>query len=178
MGARRYLRVPLRHRRALAALGVVAVAGTAAAACDPVGGMSSATVSITTDKTATDKLKQDGVNVSWLSCTAKVSGTSTSTRKPSPSSTHSVATVDCRGRTKDNKAITVTGKVTQVVDDRCVRGDLTAKVGDRTVFKATVLGNCNAPAPTTSSHPRPTGKPGSHPTATVTVTVTETFRGK
>lgn len=170
--------MPLRHRRALAALGVIATAGAAVAACDPVGGMSSATVSITTDKTATDKLKQDGVNVQWLSCTAKVNGGGTSTRTPAPSSTHSVATVDCRGRTKDNKAITVTGKVTEVRDDRCVRGDLTAKVGDRTVFKVNVLGDCNAPAPTATTHPKPPGKPGSHPTATVTVTVTETFRGK
>ncbi|MEV6551192.1 hypothetical protein AB0M57_21115 [Streptomyces sp. NPDC051597] len=179
MGARRYVTWPLRHRRAFAALGLVAGAAAGAAACDPVGGMSSVTVSVTTDKVATSKLEHDGFTVRYLTCTAKVDGGS-STRTPSAASTRTVATVDCRGRTDDNKKISVTGKVTEEREDRCVRGDLTAKVADRTVFHASVLGDCNAPPPSRST-PRPPGrpgKPGGRPTVTVTVTVTETFQGK
>ncbi|WP_234386380.1 hypothetical protein [Streptomyces sp. ERV7] len=177
MGARRYVTWPLRHRRALAALGLVAGAAAGAAACDPVGGMSSVTVSVTTDKVATSKLEHDGVKVRYLTCTAKIDGGGGSTRTPSAGSTRTVATVDCRGRTDDNRKISVTGKVTEEREDRCVRGDLTAKVADRTVFHASVLGDCNAPPPTKST-PKPPGKPGSRPTVTVTVTVTESFRGK
>ncbi|HET6859910.1 MAG TPA: hypothetical protein VFH94_22810, partial [Streptomyces sp.] len=81
-------------------------------------------------------------------------------------------------------------KVTEERDGRCVRGDLTAKAGNATVFQANVLGNCaakpttrnptppvtyeptrTATPPTRTSRP-PTDDPG--PTVTVTVTTTVT----
>ncbi|GAA1354182.1 hypothetical protein GCM10009612_16060 [Streptomyces beijiangensis] len=147
----------------------------AAAACDPVGGMNSASVAYTTDQMATKVLERAGVKVNWLSCTATVSGGGTATPTASPSR----ATVDCQGRTSDGKDITVKGTVTYVRDGSCVRGHLTGKVGAKTMFTASVLGDCNAaPSGGSSRRTTPPAGGGGQPAVTVTVTVTEYPQGK
>ncbi|WP_329117130.1 hypothetical protein [Streptomyces sp. NBC_01465] len=166
----------LRYRRTLAAGGVAVAAVVGLAACDPVGGMNSAAVAYTTDQMATKVLERAGVKVNWLSCTATLSGGGTATPTASPSK----ASVDCQGRTDDNKKITVNGTVTYVRDGSCVKGHLTAKVGAKTMFTATVLGDCNA-APSNGGSRRttpPAGGGGVRPAVTVTVTVTEYPQGK
>ncbi|MFD0627312.1 hypothetical protein ACFQ2K_36275 [Streptomyces sanglieri] len=55
-------------------------------------------------------------------------------------------------------------------------GDLTAKTGGKSVFRADVLGDCDAAPSTAVVNPPPAGGPG--PVVTVTVTVTETPMGK
>ncbi|WP_086785146.1 hypothetical protein, partial [Streptomyces caniscabiei] len=81
-----------------------------------------------------------------------------------------VADVDCTGEDKEGRDIEVTGKVTKEVNGRCVRGDLTAKVGGKEWFHVEGLGNCDAPAPTPSAGQPDPDRPG--PTVTVTVTQT------
>ncbi|SEG86187.1 hypothetical protein SAMN05216223_11724 [Actinacidiphila yanglinensis] len=100
----------------------------AVAACDPVDGLNSSNVSVTTDQLATKALKQDHVKVQWLSCSA-----SEDTKDPK---------VDCVGRTNDQKKITVKGDVTRQSDLKCVQGHLTGAVDGRTVFDVHGLGNC------------------------------------
>ncbi|MGW2864825.1 hypothetical protein [Streptomyces sp. NPDC001205] len=163
-----------RAYRTLPALAAVALAIGGAAACDPVGGLNSAAVAVTTDQTATAALRQQHVDIKWLTCTANLKGGPSATPSAG-STTRQVADVNCQGETKDGRPITVKGTVTQEVEGRCVKGDLTAKVADRTVFRASVLGDCEGPAPTTGPA---THHPGGNPTVTVTVTVTESFRGK
>ncbi|MFI1400170.1 hypothetical protein [Streptomyces sp. NPDC020681] len=152
-----------RHRR----FAVIAVAGAAVAgiaACEPTaGGLNSAAVAVTTDKTGTSTLERIGFDVRWLSCTATTSA-GNATKSPTKAS---VATVDCQGETDSGQDITLKGKVTEERSGSCVRGNLMAKVDRKVVFEATVLGNCTAKP--TSSPPRPGG-----PRPTVTVTVTET----
>lgn len=113
---------------AVAAL-LTAAAAAAATACEPADGLGSSAVSVTTDRLATHALKQKGVDVQWLSCSAR-------------SRTRS-AGVDCVGRTDDNREIAVKGSVTEQLDDLCVRGRLTATVGKRQVFSVEGLGNCD-----------------------------------
>ncbi|MFJ8308095.1 MULTISPECIES: hypothetical protein [unclassified Streptomyces] len=172
MGAKRSYRRTA-HRTLLAATAAALAIG-GAVACDPVGGLNSAAVAITTQQTATTALGHDHVDVKWLTCNANLNGGA----GPTPSAgstTKQVADVSCQGETKDGKKITVDGKVTQELQGRCVKGDLTAKVAGRTVFRSSVLGNCDAPAPTAGpASPGPRG----NPTVTVTVTVTESFHGK
>ncbi|MFB6783886.1 hypothetical protein ACFCX0_43030 [Streptomyces sp. NPDC056352] len=147
--------------------------------------MNSASVALTTDRAGTGALERKGVDVQWLNCTAEVEGGGTTPSSASPSaSVRQVAHVDCRGRTAGGKDVTLAGKVTKEVNGLCVRGDLTGKVGDRTVLRADVLGNCDA-APSTGGVTRPTGGAGggsggggARPTVTVTVTVTEYAQGK
>ncbi|MEW2518025.1 hypothetical protein [Actinacidiphila alni] len=114
--------------------GAGAVLGAAAVltvtACDPADGLGASAVSATTDQLATHALKQDGVKVSWLSCSASTGKTQDK--------------VDCLGRTEDNGKISVTGIVTKQLDDKCVQGHLTAVVGKKTVFDVRGLGNCSA----------------------------------
>ncbi|WP_393058025.1 hypothetical protein [Streptomyces sp. LN549] len=164
-------------------LAAAAVAGLAA--CEPTDGLNTASIAVTTDRTATNALEHEGVHVQWLTCTANLNGdgdgakTSSARAGSATASTRRVADVDCSGRTKDGQDIKITGQVRQAVDGRCVRGDLTAKAGARTVFRATLLGNCEAPPST----PAPgsggnSGGGGARPTVTVTVTVTEQPRGK
>ncbi|MGW2812391.1 hypothetical protein [Streptomyces sp. NPDC001415] len=160
--------------RTLLAPAMAALAVGGVAACDPVGGLNSAAVAVTTDQTATAALQRAHVDIKWLTCTANLKGGPSATPSAG-STTKQVADVNCQGETKDGKPITVKGTVTQEVEGRCVKGDLTAKVADKTVFHVSVLGNCNAPAPTTGPG---TPAPGGRPTVTVTVTVTESFRGK
>lgn len=160
-------------------LAVTAVAGLTA--CEPADGLNTASIAVTTDRTATRALEHEGVHVQWLTCTANVGGSSA---KPSSAragsataSTRRVADVDCSGRTKDGRDITVAGEVRQAVDGRCVRGDLTAKADGRTVFRASLLGNCDAP-PSTPAPASGKNGGGVRPTVTVTVTVTEQPQGK
>ncbi|MEU0333058.1 hypothetical protein [Streptomyces sp. NPDC006193] len=154
--------------RALAAAGLVVVAAGAVAACDP-GGLGSATVAYTTDRTATAALERRSVDVNWLTCTGR-SGDDGRSGSPSPAES-AVVSVDCRGETRDGRDISVTGRVTRAVDGACVRGDLTAKVGGRQVFHVSGLGDCDAtPAPT--YRPPAGGGGGAEPTVTVTVTRT------
>ncbi|MFC9222755.1 hypothetical protein ACFT8W_18830 [Streptomyces hygroscopicus] len=75
------------------------------------------------------------------------------------------ARVDCRGRTENHKDIRISGRVTYVRENHCVRGDLTGQVDGRKVFEAKVIGECQGRGldterePETES-PRPTR---SHP---------------
>ncbi|MEU9198910.1 hypothetical protein [Streptomyces sp. NPDC048332] len=164
-------------------LAVTAVAGLTA--CEPADGLNTASIAVTTDRTATRALEHEGVDVQWLTCSANAgedSAKPSSARAGSATaSTRRVADVDCRGRTKDARDITVAGEVRQAVDGRCVRGDLTAKADGRTVFRASLLGNCDAPPSTPapgSGSGGNGGGGGARPTVTVTVTVTEQPRGK
>lgn len=200
MGALRGVRASAVSRRAgrlptVVAAVAVAVSAVGISACQPVGGLDTAAIALTTDQAGTRLLEHDGVAVRWLSCTATVndgrgSGASAGRAGASASPTRrSVATVDCQGRTKSGERITVAGKVTREIAGRCVRGDLTARVGGRTVFRVGVLGDCEArdtQRPTWSGEPRPTVTRTVHPTGThppgtdppttppVTVTVTVT----
>jgi hypothetical protein len=156
------------------------------AACEPGGGggLNSFAVALTTDQTGTRALERAGVEVSWLTCTATVGDRARAitgpSARPSPvtsaPSVRDVATVACEGQTKDGKEIRVAGKVTEERDGRCVRGDLTAEVGGRTVFRANVLGDCSARPtsrpPTWRPPPEPTLRPTWRPTRTVTATAT------
>lgn len=147
-------------------------------ACEPVGGLNSVSIAVTTDRTATSALESDGVQVQWLNCTADTGAGPTAGASPAASARR-IADVDCTGRTKDGKDIRVNGTVTQELDGQCVRGDLTAKAGGKVVFRAAVLGNCNAAPSTGAVNPPLGGGSGTaRPTVTVTVTVTESFRGK
>ncbi|MEU0833084.1 hypothetical protein [Streptomyces sp. NPDC005969] len=173
-----------RAHRIPAALCLVGAAVAGAVACEPIDGLNSASVALTTDRTGTGALERKGVDVQWLNCTAEVEGAG---KTPSPTSRSAsgrqVAHADCRGRTADGKDITLAGKVTKEVSGLCVRGDFTGKVGGKTVLRADVLGNCHA-APSTGGVTPPTGdgKGGgggrARPTVTVTVTVTGYPQGK
>ncbi|MFD5516677.1 hypothetical protein [Streptomyces sp. NPDC127066] len=173
MGALRYFRGRTRHGRVLVAVGLGAAGVFAVTGCQPVDGLSTATVAYTTDQTATRELKRQHVDVSWLTCTARLGDAGkayTPGRSPSPSE-NTVATVDCRGQTGDGRDITVKGKVTRAVNGACVRGDLRATVGGRQVFRVKGLGDCDAgPTPPVTHHPT-----NGQPDPTVTVTVTRTM---
>ncbi|MET9729475.1 hypothetical protein ABZZ79_02060 [Streptomyces sp. NPDC006458] len=150
-----------RIERGAAALALAVITAGGVAACDPAG-LSSATVSFTTDQLATRELERQQADVRRLNCTAEVDGGDSA----SPSATQDdVATVHCEGETGDGKDITVDGRVTRAVDGACVRGDLTARIDGRQVFRVNGLGDCDA-APTPPS--------GQAPGPAVTVTVTQT----
>ncbi|MFF8911790.1 hypothetical protein ACF08M_00295 [Streptomyces sp. NPDC015032] len=169
----------IRARRFLAASALAGAAAAGAAACEPVGGLNSASIAVTTDRTGTSALERNGVDVQWLSCLADTGRGRTGGASPA-ASTRPIADVDCTGRTGSGQAITIDGEVTQELDGRCVRGDLTAKTGGKVVFRADVLGNCNA-APSNggwAANPPMGGGSGARPAVTVTVTVTESPRGK
>lgn len=132
-------------------LAVVVLGGVVA--CDPAGELSSSAVSITTDQLGTRALKDHGISVQWLSCSASVNGgtsasgkTGTASPRASSTAAKGVASVDCQGETADKQKITITGRVTEQQDGRCVRGRLTAQVGKRTVFDVNGLGDCSAPS--------------------------------
>ncbi|MFJ2741832.1 hypothetical protein ACIO3O_19465 [Streptomyces sp. NPDC087440] len=177
----------VRHRRTLAAAVLAGATVAGVAACEPGGdggGLSSFAVALTTDQTGTRALERAGIDVSWMTCTSTLGDRARVSADPSlrPSlvtaapSARNVATVACEGQTKDGREIDVEGRVTEERDGRCVRGDLTATVGGRTVFRANVLGDCNARPtsrpPTWSPPPEPTLRPTSRPTRTVTATAT------
>ncbi|MFB7509904.1 hypothetical protein [Streptomyces broussonetiae] len=173
MGAFRWVRYGSHGARVVGAAGAVVVAGGALVACQPTG-LDSMTAAYTTGRTATAGLKQQHVDVSWLSCTGHDRSNGTAGTL-SPTGTGAVF-VDCKGETGHRQKITVTGRVTKVVDGACVRGDLTAWVGGRQVFHVSGLGDCNAtPGPT---YKPPTYRPGGgRPTVTVTVTRTLWCKG-
>ncbi|WP_435130468.1 hypothetical protein [Actinacidiphila sp. bgisy144] len=106
-----------------AAMVLAAVAG-----CEPVDGLDSSNVSVSTNQLATKALKRDHVAVQWLSC-----GVTEDAHDPK---------VDCLGRTEDQRKITVKGDVTRQTDLRCLQGHLTAAVDGRTVFDVRGLGAC------------------------------------
>ncbi|MCC5476168.1 hypothetical protein ACFV2N_27520 [Streptomyces sp. NPDC059680] len=161
--------------RGLAVAGLAVGTGAAVVACQP-DALSTASVAYTTGTTATARLKHQHVDVSWLTCTGDYGeGGGPAAKAPSASAT-TVVSVDCRGETKDGRKITVTGKVTKAVDGACVRGDLTARVGGRQVFRVSGLGDCGATHGPT--YRPPTRQPGGgRPTVTVTVTRTLWCKG-
>ncbi|MFG3257943.1 hypothetical protein [Streptomyces sp. NPDC048172] len=181
MGAvRRELRARRIWRLAGAAGAVTAVVlGTAA--CEPgdAGGLSTASVALATDQAGTAALEHAGIKVQWMSCTAHMgtrpgTGTATATRSAKG---NEVARVECEGETTNRKKLAIKGRVTEEQGGRCVRGDLVATSGDRTLFRASVLGDCDAkPSGTTTAPPRPTTtRPTDRPTEpTDRPTVTET----
>ncbi|MDQ0580946.1 hypothetical protein [Streptomyces rishiriensis] len=145
----------------------VAVAAVGVVACEP-GGLSSMSVAYTTDEAATAEIQRRDVNVRWLTCTAQYEDQE---RKAG-----TVASVDCQGETADGRDITVTGQVARAVDGACVRGDLTAVVGKKQLFRVSGLGDCGSATPSPVA-PSGSDRPGARPTVTVTVTVTETVGG-
>lgn len=160
----------------MAVAGFAVVAAGGAAACDP-GGLDSAVVAYTTDRTATAELNRQHVSVRWLSCTADYGGgrgRTPGTATPSASRT-TAASVDCRGQTGDGRKITVTGKVTRAVDGACVRGDLTAKAGGKVWFHVDGLGDCDATTGPTHRPPVISRPTRDQPGPAVTVTVTRTI---
>ncbi|MET9082152.1 hypothetical protein ABZX77_09655 [Streptomyces sp. NPDC004237] len=171
MGALSRIRRRPRGARVAAVAGLAVIAVGGAVGCQPTD-LNSATVAYTTDQTATAELKRQHVDVSWLTCTGNYgSSAAGSTRTPSASGT-TVVSVDCRGRTKDGRDITVTGRVTKAVSGACVRGNLVAKVGGKEWFRVKGLGNCDAtPGPTYSTYRPPTYGQQPGPTVTVTRTV-------
>ncbi|MFI2613630.1 hypothetical protein [Streptomyces sp. NPDC018584] len=190
MGALRRLRQRNAWQRRTPILYAVGLAGAAAlgvTACDPAnGGLNTAAVALTTDRMGTKELERQKLDVAWLSCTARYQDRVTP--KSGEPTEQAVVEVDCQGESGGNdgdKDITIKGKVSSLVDGRCVRGNLTAKVDGKQWFQVDVLGNCGAgdgdggsPAPPGSSHRPPSQAPPSHdrpeprPTVTVTVTVT------
>ncbi|WP_190135078.1 hypothetical protein [Streptomyces longispororuber] len=134
------------RRRALVAVAAAGAAGLALVACDPVeGDMSTSAIAVTTDKTGTAELERQHLDVAWLNCTAsfvnKGDGADDRTAKDEPRE----AEVDCQGKSKGDDGeqdITIKGRVTEVVNGRCVRGNLTARVEGKEWFRADVLGNC------------------------------------
>ncbi|MFF8842876.1 hypothetical protein ACF08N_09080 [Streptomyces sp. NPDC015127] len=159
--------------RTVAATGACGIAVAGLAACEPTaGGLDSAAVAVTTDRTATATLERLTFDVAWLSCTATVNrGASPSGATAAPGS----AAVDCQGETESGQNITIKGKVTDERAGRCVRGDLTARIDRKVVFQATMLGDCSAVPRTTAPRttaPTATVPPRPGPTVTETVTVT------
>ncbi|MFE0175024.1 hypothetical protein ACFWZ2_22140 [Streptomyces sp. NPDC059002] len=178
----------------------MALAGAAAlgvTACDPVDGeLNTSAVALTTDEMGTKELERQHADVSWLSCTASFEDRVTP-RSGEPTQ-DAVVDVDCQGETEDGKDITIKGKVHDVVDGSCVRGNLTAKIGSKVWFQVDVLGNCDSgddngdngngdgdgngngghdggdkPSDPPVSHQPPShDKPDPAPTTTVTVTAT------
>ncbi|MGW3952758.1 hypothetical protein ACWEKM_17940 [Streptomyces sp. NPDC004752] len=181
MGVFSRIRRGPRGARVTAVVGLVALAVVGAVACQPTD-LSTATVAYTTDRTATARLERQHVDVSWLSCTGGSDGSDGTTaggtataRTPSPTE-RTIISVDCQGRTKDGKDITVKGRITKAVDGACVRGDLVAKVDGQERFHVNGLGDCDA-TPGPAYTPPPTYRPpsGPRPAPTVTVTVTRTL---
>ncbi|MFI9624656.1 hypothetical protein [Streptomyces sp. NPDC052042] len=150
-----------------------AVAGLAA--CDPAGGLNSASIAVTTDRAGTSALERNGVDVRWLSCSAGVDGLGTARAGDASPAAHAPRTghVECTGRTGSGQDISISGRVTQALHGRCVRGDLTARADGRDVFRTDVLGDCDA-RPTFGAvyPPGNSGQGGARPAVTVTVTVT------
>ncbi|MFZ3557485.1 MULTISPECIES: hypothetical protein [unclassified Streptomyces] len=167
-------------------------------ACQPIeGDLNVSTVAITTDQLATAELDRQHAKVAWLSCTGSYSSSSTAGGSPSGSATAGEVKVDCQGKTKDGKDITVQGWVYGVVSGKCVRGKTIARIDGKVWFSYAVLGNCAAndstsppqesqqPAPSQDPEPQESKpqEPQPGPTSTVTETVTvtgppPTFHGK
>jgi hypothetical protein len=165
-----------RYRRAMAALGVTGAALVVLSACEPsAGGLNSAAVAMTTDRTATSTLERIGFKVNWFSCTAAVEredaeDAEDASRAPRPTASRApFAEVECKGETGSGQKITLEGRVTEERSGTCVRGRLIARVDGELVFEARVLGKCGAGTPSTPARPG-----GPRPAVTVTVTETVT----
>ncbi|MDX3224280.1 hypothetical protein PV419_00735 [Streptomyces sp. ME19-01-6] len=140
----------MRHQRnVLFAVMAAALTIVAVAACEPRDdtGLHAIGVAVTTDRVSTRALEKGGIDVRWMTCNADVKGKHTS----GPSQ-DAKASVHCRGETKDDRTIKVSGTVTYERENICVRGDLTAKVDGHQVFHANVVGDCNARK---TGHPKP-----------------------
>lgn len=167
----------MRLLRTMAAFGACGIAVAGAAACQPAaGGLDSAAVALTTDRTATSTLERLTFDVAWFSCSARAAtreaeanaGTAAATAAPRE------VEVECEGETGDDRDITLDGTVTEERAGVCVKGDMTARIARKVVFQATMLGDCSAAATTAPSRaPRPPD-PRPEPTVTVTRTVTVT----
>ncbi|MDT3395657.1 hypothetical protein RKE29_03160 [Streptomyces sp. B1866] len=130
------------HGRLLLAAVAAAAAAVALTGCDPdESGLGPASVAFTTDKLSTRALERGGLSVRWLTCTGdpkeeRVAGSSAS-RSPDVS-------IDCRGRTDDDRKIRITGVVRYAEESRCVRGELTAAVDGHRVFRTRAIGKCDS----------------------------------
>lgn len=104
----------------------------ALAACNDVGdALTDAGVRVAVDKLGTVKLQHDGITIDGgITC-----------RTPEDHIPDKVS-VECTGRTDDDRKITIKGRVSHENGD-CVRGDLSATVGTRQVFKVDLLGDCD-----------------------------------
>ncbi|MFI8927523.1 hypothetical protein ACIG3E_07585 [Streptomyces sp. NPDC053474] len=124
------------------ALVAAGATGFALAACDPVeGDMSTSAIALTTDKMGTAELERQHLDVAWFNCTASFvkkdrDGKRKATDEPRE------AEVDCQGKSEDDKDIVLKGRVTDVRNGKCVRGNLTARVEGKEWFRVDVLGNC------------------------------------
>ncbi|MBL1098208.1 hypothetical protein [Streptomyces coffeae] len=149
MGALSHVRQ--RPGRPLLAVAVSVAAVVAVTGCDRKdNGVSSIVVAVTTDKVASRALEKGGVDVRWMTCNADLKGGRTA--GASSSGDHNRernegigidASVDCRGETESDKDIKVSGKVTFVRKNQCVRGHLTASVDGHRAFEARVIGECD-----------------------------------
>ncbi|WP_246097617.1 hypothetical protein [Streptomyces botrytidirepellens] len=136
----------VRHGRPLLAAVAAVAAAVAVTGCEPRdGGVTAIAVSITTDKVSTSALERGGIGVRWLTCNAdlKTGPTAGASASRAGDSGTTDASVNCRGRTEDDKAIGIRGKVTYVRENHCVRGDLTGTVEGHKVFRADVIGECD-----------------------------------
>ncbi|MER6674679.1 hypothetical protein [Streptomyces sp. NPDC000983] len=167
MGALRRIRRRPRRARVAAAAGLVVLAVGGTVACEGTG-ISTASIAWTTDQTVTRELERQKAEVQWLTCTASYGDDGEAGSAPTAGE-QTVAEVDCTGKTKDGKDITVDGVITRAIDGKCVRGHVTAKVGGKTWFEVDGLGDCEG-TPSPVAPPSGDAQPG----ATVTVTVTRT----
>lgn len=152
-----------RWRNTAVALGAAAVALSTLAACDDVeGGLRASTVAVTTDKVGTRALERGGIDVQWLTCTAQLKRAKDGpTGKPKSTGKSQVS---CRGKTKGGQDLEITGTVTYVREDRCVRGSLVGTLANREVFRAGLIGECGGGQPAQHVSHRPTAaKPPHHP---------------
>ncbi|WP_229859216.1 hypothetical protein [Streptomyces poonensis] len=131
--------------------------------------MNSAAVAYTTEDTATQALERQGHDVRWMTCKSSYDRVNDPNRDgneyqntdryssgdrygsqaryqddDAPRYNSSVQEVDCKGETIEGQPIRIYGTVSREIDGRCVRGDLTARVDDRQVFRADVLGDCDS----------------------------------
>lgn len=114
-----------------AAVGLLVATGPFLVACeDPEEVLTEAAVRVALDDLGTFRIEKEGYDVDSLDCDT-----------PDEDVPDSVS-VTCTGRTEDGRGIRVEGSVSGG-SGTCLRGDLTAVVGDRTVFDAGFLGDCD-----------------------------------
>ncbi|MBW5424725.1 hypothetical protein GKQ77_24695, partial [Streptomyces sp. BG9H] len=146
MGALRRLQqrnVWQRRKPILYAVGLAGAATLGVSACEPGGGdLNTSAVALTVDEMGTKALERQRLDVAWISCTARYEDRVTP--KSGSPTREAVVEVDCQGESDSDQDITIKGKVHAVVDGRCVRGNLTAKVDGKEWFQVDVLGNCGA----------------------------------
>lgn len=125
---------------AVVAVTIGAVGLTVGCEPDDDRGLTAIGVAYTTDKVATEALERGRVDVRWMTCTGDAKGDEKAGASRPP--VREVA-VHCRGRAEKGEAdIRVDGVVTYERKGACVKGDLTAKLDGRQVFRADVIGDC------------------------------------